>query len=78
MTRSLAEHYATREYPASNAQILHGVYSKPGGSGVDEANLWGDYFYVEALMRLVQGEPTESFVLPTKLIVRRSCGAKKV
>lgn len=32
---------------------------------------------VEALMRLVQGEQAESFVLPTKLIVRRSCGAKK-
>jgi DNA-binding LacI/PurR family transcriptional regulator len=32
---------------------------------------------VEALMRLVQGESAESFVLPTRLIVRRSCGAKK-
>ena len=32
---------------------------------------------VEVLMRLVQGEPAESIVLPTKLIVRRSCGAKK-
>jgi DNA-binding LacI/PurR family transcriptional regulator len=31
---------------------------------------------VEVLMRLVQGEPAESFVLPTRLIVRRSCGAK--
>lgn len=54
MTRSLFEHYATRDNPASNAQILHGVYSKPGGAGVDEANLWGDYFYVEALMRLAR------------------------
>lgn len=33
---------------------------------------------VEALMRLIQGEAAESFVLPAKLIVRRSCGAKKV
>ena len=32
---------------------------------------------VEVLMRLVQGEQAESIVLPTKLIVRRSCGAKK-
>lgn len=52
MTQSLYENYSTRNNPASNAQILHGVYSKPGGNGVDEANLWGDYFYVEALMRL--------------------------
>ena len=52
MTRSLYEHYSTKDNPASNAQILHGVYSKPGKNGVDEANLWGDYFYAEALMRL--------------------------
>ena len=52
MTRSLYENYSTKDQPASNAQILHGVYSKPGGGGVDEANLWGDYFYTEALMRL--------------------------
>ncbi|MDO8942825.1 MAG: glycoside hydrolase family 88 protein, partial [Desulfobacterales bacterium] len=54
MTRSLYEHYSTQDAPASNAQILHGVYSKPGGNGVDEANLWGDYFYAEALMRLAR------------------------
>jgi len=32
---------------------------------------------VEALMRLIQGKSAENLVLPTKLIVRRSCGAKK-
>lgn len=36
---------------ASNALLLHGVYGKPGGHGIDEANLWGDYFYLEALTR---------------------------
>jgi unsaturated chondroitin disaccharide hydrolase len=35
----------------SDALLLHGVYSKPEGKGVDEGNLWGDYFYLEALMR---------------------------
>lgn len=54
MTQSLYENYSTRNHPTSNAQILHGVYSKPAGHGVDEANLWGDYFYVEALMRLAR------------------------
>jgi unsaturated chondroitin disaccharide hydrolase len=24
----------------------------PNGAGVDEACIWGDYFYLEALMRL--------------------------
>lgn len=35
----------------SNALLLHGVYSKPHGKGIDEASLWGDYFYLEALAR---------------------------
>jgi unsaturated chondroitin disaccharide hydrolase len=36
----------------SNALLLHGVYHMPNGAGVDEACIWGDYFYLEALMRL--------------------------
>ena len=39
--------------PNSDALLLHGTYSKPHGNGVDEANLWGDYFYLEALARVV-------------------------
>ena len=38
-------------HPVSNALILHGVYDKPKGVGVDEGTLWGDYFYLEALTR---------------------------
>ena len=49
---ALATNYAANSIPGSNALILHGVYSKPGGNGVDEANLWGDYFYMEALIRM--------------------------
>jgi len=50
MLASLSEGYAAP--PESNALLLHGVYGKPNGSGIDEANLWGDYFYLEALTRL--------------------------
>jgi unsaturated chondroitin disaccharide hydrolase len=32
--------------------LAHGVYSLPCGRGVDEANLWGDYYYLEALARI--------------------------
>lgn len=39
----------------SNALLLHGVYSKPHGKGIDEASLWGDYFYLEALARAARG-----------------------
>jgi len=51
---SLIQNYAASSVPGSNALLLHGVYSKPGGAGVDEGNLWGDYFYLEALTRQAQ------------------------
>jgi unsaturated chondroitin disaccharide hydrolase len=38
----------------SNAVLLHAVYHMPNKAGVDEACIWGDYFYLEALMRLRQ------------------------
>ena len=31
---------------------MHGVYAKPFNVGVDEANLWGDYYYLEALRKI--------------------------
>ncbi|MBB4843649.1 unsaturated chondroitin disaccharide hydrolase [Paucibacter oligotrophus] len=34
-----------------NVLLRHGVYSRPEGLGVDEANLWGDFFFLEALAR---------------------------
>jgi unsaturated chondroitin disaccharide hydrolase len=51
---SLIRDYSTMRDADSNALLLHGVYSKPHGAGVDEGNLWGDYFYLEALMRLAK------------------------
>ena len=35
--------------------LLHGVYSKPDNRGVDECTIWGDYYYMEALFRLLYG-----------------------
>lgn len=51
---SLFHSYSTAHHPYSNALLLQGVYSKPHGKGVNEGNLWGDYFYLEALMRLAK------------------------
>ncbi|GAA1293546.1 glycoside hydrolase family 88 protein [Saccharothrix xinjiangensis] len=48
---SLATRYSTAHDSTSNALLLHGVYDKPKDVGVDEGNLWGDYFYLEALSR---------------------------
>lgn len=50
ITRSLTEKYTTVNTPESNGILLHAVYAKPNG-GVDECNIWGDYYYMEALMR---------------------------
>jgi unsaturated chondroitin disaccharide hydrolase len=51
---SLVENYSgPRNDSKSNALLLEGVYSKPGNFGVNEGNLWGDYFYVEALTRVL-------------------------
>jgi unsaturated chondroitin disaccharide hydrolase len=47
---SLIDGYAAPE----SALLLHGVYDKPKGIGVDEGTLWGDYFYLEALTRVTR------------------------
>ena len=49
--RSLMERYTAPEIKAGNPVLLHGVYSWHSGKGVDEGNIWGDYYYMEALMR---------------------------
>jgi unsaturated chondroitin disaccharide hydrolase len=36
----------------ANGVLAHGVYHMPNKVGVDESCIWGDYFYLEALMRL--------------------------
>lgn len=51
---SLINNYATDGEGPEDCLILHGVYHKKGNSGVDEGNLWGDYFYAEALLRVAQ------------------------
>lgn len=49
--RSLTERYVNPEMGAGKPILLHGVYSWHSGKGVDEGNIWGDYFYMEALVR---------------------------
>jgi len=52
MIKSLTENYTTINTPKSNGVLLHGVYGKPNGNGIDECCIWGDYYYLEALVRL--------------------------
>lgn len=50
---SLIDSYLTKDIPEANGLLLHGTYSKPGNHGVDEMTNWGDYFYMEALHRML-------------------------
>ncbi len=56
MMSSLIENYTTKDVPNANGLLLHATYSKPGNNGVDEMNIWGDYFYMEALHRMLDPE----------------------
>lgn len=48
---SLVRNYAAVS-EAADGLLLHAVYDKPKGVGVDECCVWGDYFYLELLARL--------------------------
>ena len=55
---SVYDNYAVKDQAQSNGLVLHSTYSNhsPYNTcnhyGVDECNIWGDYFYMEALTRL--------------------------
>ncbi len=53
---SLIDNYTTKDIPEANGLLTHATYSKPDNSGVDEMNIWGDYFYMEALHRMLDPE----------------------
>lgn len=51
--QSLSRHYLASS-PGANGILKHAVYHMPNRVGVNESCLWGDYFYVEALVRLTR------------------------
>lgn len=56
--KSVYENYAVKDSSKSNGLVLHSTYSNhsPYNTcnhyGVDECNIWGDYFFMEALTRM--------------------------
>lgn len=52
MLKSLSDKYNLCRDESSNAILSDAMYSKPHGHKA-EANIWGDYFYMEALMRVI-------------------------
>lgn len=62
---SLIAHYTPAPDAAANCLLLHGVYHWHAKKGIDEGNLWGDYYYLEALT--MRANPTwESYWLPSE------------
>ena len=49
--RSLIENYSAKPDSDSEALLLHGTYAVHANRGIDEGTIWGDYYYLEALMR---------------------------
>ena len=60
LMHSLIENYQVKDKAISNGQLLHGTYARKTpyntckNRGVDECVIWGDYFFMEALTRLVR------------------------
>jgi unsaturated chondroitin disaccharide hydrolase len=52
---SLVKSYTSASIPNSTGLLLHGVYAKPDNKGVDECTIWGDYFFLEARVRIACG-----------------------
>lgn len=53
---SLIDNYASKKDSASEGLLEHGTYYYAGNLGIDECCIWGDYFYMEALVRLLKPE----------------------
>lgn len=52
--RSLIRNYTSKQHEPGNPVLYHGVYSWHSNKGVDEGNIWGDYYYFEALIRMIK------------------------
>ncbi|HHQ5912562.1 TPA: glycoside hydrolase family 88 protein, partial [Enterobacter hormaechei subsp. hoffmannii] len=51
---SLTKHYLMGREEKGNGLLKHSVYHLGSNKGVDECASWGDYFYVEALVRFTR------------------------
>ena len=49
----LIDHHLPENDENSNGVLLNQTYALPQGIGIDEHNIWGDYFFMEALHRML-------------------------
>ena len=71
--KQMIEKYSVKDPAVSNGQLLAGTYSKKtpyntcNEAGVDECVIWGDYFYMEALNRILDPDWVPSLILQITL-----------
>lgn len=53
--KALVELYSTMDLPDAEGLLKHGSYHVRGNRAPDDYMIWGDYFYLEALVRLERG-----------------------
>jgi unsaturated chondroitin disaccharide hydrolase len=56
MAYQLASMYTSKGQQENEGLLMHGVYAYPQGKGIDEPNIFGDYFYFALLMQLARSE----------------------
>jgi len=54
IVETLGDGYLLPRGKPGTGVLAHGVYHMPNRVGVDEACIWGDYFFLEALVRLTR------------------------
>ncbi|OGO28020.1 MAG: hypothetical protein A2Z16_06605 [Chloroflexi bacterium RBG_16_54_18] len=52
-------HYLASDTPGWEGILKHGIYHQVKSLGVDESVMWGDYFFVEALDRVMTGSEVQ-------------------
>lgn len=53
---SMMENYSSSNYVRTQGLLEHGMYAHRFCNGVDEPNIWGDYFYMESVYRLFKND----------------------
>jgi len=51
--------YLAIQTPGWEGILQHGVYHTEKGLGVDESVMWGDFFFVEGLTKVVMAAPQQ-------------------
>jgi unsaturated chondroitin disaccharide hydrolase len=48
--------FLAADTPEWEGVLKHGIYDQRKGLGVDESTMWGDYYFLEALTKVIRGE----------------------